>query len=83
MPSSPISRSRSHWISALPIVTIEHGLASATESYDAGGRLVCAGLVETHVHLDKSRIIDRCPSEAARKTSPMRQVATKPSFTAT
>ncbi len=27
---------------------------------DAAGRLVCAGLVETHVHLDKSGIMSRC-----------------------
>jgi cytosine deaminase len=29
-------------------------------AYDAGGRLACPGLIETHIHLDKSRIIDRC-----------------------
>ncbi|HVC50407.1 MAG TPA: amidohydrolase family protein [Stellaceae bacterium] len=34
------------------------------EAYDAGGRLVCAGLIETHIHLDKSRIIGRCPPPA-------------------
>jgi cytosine/creatinine deaminase len=39
-------------------------------------------LIETHIHLDKSRIIDRCPPEAAREISPMRQVAAlKPAFT--
>ncbi len=27
---------------------------------DAGGRLVCAGLVETHIHLDKAGIMGRC-----------------------
>jgi cytosine/creatinine deaminase len=43
------------------IAGIGHGFAAAAESYDAGGRLVCAGLIETHIHLDKSRIIDRCP----------------------
>jgi cytosine deaminase len=64
------------------IVAIERGLAGAAETYDAGGRLACAGLIETHIHLDKSRIIDRCPPEAAREISPMRQVtALKPSFT--
>ena len=42
------------------IAAIGHGLEAAAESYDAGGRLVCAGLIETHIHLDKSRIIDRC-----------------------
>lgn len=28
--------------------------------YDAGGKLACAGLIETHIHLDKSGIIGRC-----------------------
>jgi len=43
------------------IAAIGHGLEAAAETYDAGGRLVCAGLIETHIHLDKSRIIGRCP----------------------
>ena len=64
------------------IVAIEPGLAEAGEIYDAGGRLACAGLIETHIHLDKSRIIDRCPAEGGREISPMRQVAAlKPGFT--
>ena len=64
------------------IVAIEDGLTGAAEAYDAGGRLGCAGLIETHIHLDKSRIIDRCPPEVGREISPMRQVAAmKPSFT--
>src|SRR5216683_5035245 len=64
------------------IVAIEPGLAAAGETYDAGGRLACGGLIETHIHLDKSRIIDRCPPETGREISPMRQVAAlKPSFT--
>ncbi|WP_181708430.1 amidohydrolase family protein [Chthonobacter rhizosphaerae] len=29
-------------------------------SEDAGGRFVCAGLVETHIHLDKAGIMGRC-----------------------
>src|SRR5216683_2432505 len=57
------------------IVAIEPGLAAAGETYDAGGRLACGGLVETHIHLDKSRIIDRCPPERGREISPMQQVA--------
>ncbi len=43
------------------IVAIGKELGEAAEVYDSGGRLVCAGLIETHIHLDKSRIIDRCP----------------------
>jgi cytosine deaminase len=57
------------------IVAIAKGLTTAAETYDAGGRLACAGLIETHIHLDKSRIIDRCPPEEGRRIAPMRQVA--------
>ena len=32
----------------------------AREVVECGGRLVSPGFVETHIHLDKSRIIDRC-----------------------
>ncbi len=64
------------------IVAIERSLAGASEIYDAGGRLACGGLIETHIHLDKSRIIDRCPPEDGREISPMKQVAAlKPSLT--
>ena len=57
------------------IVAIGQGLGDAAESYDAQGRLVCAGLVETHIHLDKSRLIDRLPPETGRRISPMAQIA--------
>ncbi len=57
------------------IVAIERGLAAEGESYDAGGRLVCAGFVETHIHLDKSRIIERCESEEGRTAYTVRRVA--------
>ncbi|MGH7059904.1 MAG: amidohydrolase family protein, partial [Stellaceae bacterium] len=57
------------------IAAIGHNLGEAGESYDAEGRLACAGLVETHIHLDKSRLIDRLPPETGRRINPMRQVA--------
>src|SRR5207302_1108514 len=64
------------------IVAIEKGLAAAAETYDAGGRLACGGLIETHIHLDKSRIIDRTQPETGRRINPMKQVAAlKSSFT--
>jgi cytosine/creatinine deaminase len=64
------------------IAAIERGLRADAEIYDGAGRLACAGLVETHIHLDKSRIIDRCPPEAGREISPVKRVAPlKPSFT--
>ena len=65
------------------IAAIEHGLTADGESYDALGRLACAGLIETHIHLDKSRLIDRCPPPEGREIAPMRQVAAlKPGITA-
>jgi len=36
------------------------------EEVQGGGRLVSAGFVETHIHLDKSCILARCESEAHR-----------------
>ncbi len=45
------------------------------ETYDAGGRLVCAGFVETHIHLDKSRIIGRCAPESGRQARAVARVA--------
>jgi cytosine deaminase len=64
------------------ITAIAAGLAAEGESYDAAGRLVCGGLVETHIHLDKSRIIDRCPPPPGREANPVLQVKPlKPGFT--
>lgn len=42
------------------IAAIERHLPHDGPADDAGGRLVCAGLVETHLHLDKSAIMARC-----------------------
>jgi len=66
------------------ILAIARGLADAGAGtvYDARGRLVCAGLVETHIHLDKSRIIDRCAPQSRRDLSPVTGVAPlKPAMT--
>ena len=57
------------------IAAIGPALAGECETYDAGGRLACAGLVETHTHLDKSRIIDRCPLPEGRRVNPVTTVA--------
>ena len=57
------------------IVAIERGLAAQGETYDAKGCLACAGLVETHIHIDKSRIIDRCAPQPRRTLSPVTGVA--------
>jgi cytosine/creatinine deaminase len=57
------------------IVALEPHLIAEGPSYDAQGRLVCAGLVETHIHLDKSRIIDRCAPEPGRQPEVVPRVA--------
>jgi cytosine deaminase len=64
------------------IAAIAPALAAEGREHDAAGGIVCAGLIETHIHLDKSRIIDRCPPEATREVSPVKSVAPmKPAFT--
>ena len=44
------------------IAAIEAGLAAEGEEIDVGGRLVSPGFIETHIHLDKSCLLDRCKS---------------------
>jgi cytosine deaminase len=56
------------------IVAIEPGLAADARISDAEGRLVCPGLIETHIHLDKSRIIDRCAPQERALLSPVKGV---------
>jgi len=48
------------------IAAIETNLVCDAPSFDAEGCLCCGGLIETHIHLDKSRIYDRCAPEPAR-----------------
>jgi cytosine deaminase len=70
-------------ITAGRIAAIEHSLRCDAPEIDADGRLVVPGFVETHIHLDKTCILDRCPAaegsvaEAVRLTA-----AAKRSFTA-
>src|SRR5271170_3560448 len=45
------------------IAAIAPDLAAEGETIDLGGRLVSPGFVETHIHLDKSCILDRCKSD--------------------
>jgi cytosine deaminase len=57
------------------IAAIAPHLAAEGKEHDAAGGLVCAGLIETHIHLDKSRIVERCPPEETREISPVKSVA--------
>ena len=56
------------------IVAIAPRLAADAPVHDARGCLTCAGLVETHIHLDKSRLLGRCPAEPGRAINPVRYV---------
>jgi cytosine deaminase len=57
------------------IVAIQPELVAEAEIYDAEGRLACPGLIESHIHLDKSRIIDRCAPQERRRLNPITIVA--------
>ena len=57
------------------IAAIETGLAADGETLDLGGRLVTPGFVETHIHLDKSCILDRCASKKGDLPEAISEVA--------
>ncbi len=64
------------------IAAIEPQLAADGPERDVGGLFVSPGLIETHIHLDKSRIMDRCTAAPGRGTDHMARVAAvKPGFT--
>jgi cytosine deaminase len=53
------------------IAAIARNLAAEAPVYDAHGLLACPGLIESHIHLDKSRIIDRCAPQERATLSPV------------
>src|SRR5712671_4359880 len=64
------------------VVAIEPELAAQGETIDLGGRLVSSGFVETHIHLDKSCILDRCTSDRGDLEEAIGEVAkAKKAFT--
>src|SRR5882757_10916605 len=64
------------------IAEIAKTISSDAKAEDIGGRLATGGFVETHIHLDKSCILDRCRSEEGTLQEAIAQVATaKHAFT--
>lgn len=65
----------------IAVVQPERIEADAAE-LEAGGRLLSPGLIETHIHLDKSRIVERCaPAQGRARDHMQRVAAVKPGFT--
>ena len=64
------------------VAMVEPEIGAEADTLDLEGRFVSPGLVETHIHLDKSRIVDRCAPAAGRARDHMQRVAAvKPGFT--
>lgn len=57
------------------IVDIGEKIKSDAPFEDLGGRLVISGFVDTHIHLDKSCILDRCRLEEGTLQEAIAQVA--------
>lgn len=57
------------------IVEIAARIEADVPIEDVGGRLVVPGLVETHIHLDKSCILDRCKSHEGTLAEAIGEVA--------
>lgn len=57
------------------IAAIEPSLAADGAEIDVAGRLVSPGFIETHIHLDKSCILDRCKAETGDLDEAIREVA--------
>ncbi|MGI9412076.1 MAG: amidohydrolase family protein, partial [Hyphomicrobiales bacterium] len=58
-------------------------LSADGRGIDIDGRMVAPGFIETHIHLDKSCILDRCKSEQGHLDEAIEQVAqAKKAFTA-
>ena len=64
------------------IADVRPNLAAEGETIDLEGRLVSSGLIETHIHLDKSAILDRCKADKGDLDEAIGEVAkAKKSFT--
>ena len=64
------------------IVAIAPHLAAEGREIDVQGCLVAPGLIETHIHLDKSCLLDRCKAEKGDLEEAIGEVArAKKAFT--
>lgn len=64
------------------IAAIEPGISADAETIDLKGRVVVPGFVESHIHLDKACILDRCRTEEGTLDEAIREVsAAKAAFT--
>ena len=57
------------------IAALDPALAGEAETLDMQGRLAVPGFVESHIHLDKACILDRCASEEGTLDEAVREVA--------
>jgi len=57
------------------IAAIELDLKADAQELDAAGCLVVSGMIETHIHLDKTCILDRCRIEEGTVAEAVRQTA--------
>ena len=57
------------------IVAMEARLSAEGEELDLSGRLASPGFIETHIHLDKSRILERCKAERGDLAEAIGEVA--------
>lgn len=64
------------------IVAMQSGLARGERALDFGGRLVLPGFCETHIHLDKSCILDRCSLKGGLDDAIAEVASLKGDFTA-
>jgi cytosine deaminase len=57
------------------IAAIEETLQAEAQELDAAGCLLVPGLIETHIHLDKTCILDRCRIEEGTVAEAVRETA--------
>jgi cytosine deaminase len=57
------------------IAVVQPGIATSGRRHDAGGRLVVPGFIETHIHLDKSDLLDVCRIHHGGLAEAVEQVA--------